>query len=114
MKQSELSEEFRKNGQVTVFLRKEESAELGRIIQDWYQMRSYRRKPKLLQLLFRYFYQYKWKRRFKNSFREYPDANEVFRFYILFKGKEQIQIEAIDDISDPAIKQIRFHMRDHV
>ena len=111
IKRHEVEKEFLENHQVTVFLTKEESTALGDMIQSWYKINRHRNKHILLKYFYKFYDRYRWKKLTMKYFIKYEDASELFRFYIQYYGKQQIYIDAIDDISDQKMKQITFASR---
>lgn len=106
----ELESEFLQKNEIQLSLSKDESAFLGHLINGWYKLQRYKSKSIFSRWFFRLIDQLQWKRLMMKSFKHYKDANEIFRFYIKYKGRQQLMIDANDDPGDQSRKSIRiFH-----
>ena len=101
-----LKDDFEVNGEVSFTLSRKESAFLGLLIETWYRINRYKLKHIVVAWLYKLIDRLRWKILMKKSFKYYPKVNEAFRFYILYKGKEQLYINGVTDPSDNNLKNI--------
>ncbi len=85
-----LKQEFFENEEIKITLSHEEGDFLLRLIAAGNALKERRNTP-IKWLIYKY-NKWKWSRLFQRSFDDFVKANEIFRFYMLFRGNKALTV----------------------
>ncbi|MBQ0798924.1 MAG: hypothetical protein KBT63_06530 [Porticoccaceae bacterium] len=103
----ELEAEYLESDEINVVLPIKESVFLKTLIESWYSLSKHRNFPMIIGCVVKQFYKANFFMKMRKAFKTYPNACEIFRFYILYKGKEVLYINANTDENDKNSKIIK-------